>query len=461
MSLAYAQKLSNKQDVGAVGMPEFFDPPYILQHKVEQLAIIVQKSKHLVAFTGAGISTSCGIPDFRGPKGIWTLQRQGKGIPDASLPFDRAMPSLTHMALVELEKAGILKFIISQNVDGLHIRSGIPREKLAELHGNSFREVCPSCGVEYVRDFEVETIGLKKTPRRCSDEKCKSRLRDSVLDWEDELPSKEMNLAEKQCEMADTVLCLGTSLQITPACDLPLKALRSGGKVVIVNLQQTPKDKQAGLVIHGLVDEVMSGVMNYLSLRIPPFVRVDLFQIVFTRCNRLSDKRFMKWRLRVTSIHGQNAPLPFIKSVEVSFPGRPELKVATLNKQPFLLKRETIAKRSLCIMLKMNLSQGCGCSYTTIDFPVDFEAPITDINHGKDAVIQKLRETAIRDNYCGQLSLVEIKSLSQPKGEIAAFAVTTNICAYGSVPAYFQAKVNPESGEPENDIPERKRFKVN
>lgn len=126
-----------------------------------------------------------------------------------------------------------------------------------------------------------------------------------------------------------------------------------------------------------------------------------------------------------------------------------------------MLKRETIAKRSLCIMLKMNLSQGCGCSYTTIDFPVDFEAPITDINHGKDAVIQKLRETAIRDNYCGQLSLVEIKSLSQPKGEIAAFAVTTNICAYGSVPAYFQAKVNPESGEPENDIPERKRFKVN
>ncbi|KAJ8441007.1 hypothetical protein Cgig2_021371 [Carnegiea gigantea] len=564
MSLGYAQKLSNKQDVGAVGMPEFFDPPYILQHKVtysfllssvtelqfyafglpplwrslggatcynctegkRELAgsigvsdlcislkpleinpenikgwlLVALQSKHLVAFTGAGISTSCGIPDFRGPKGIWTLQRQGKGIPDASLPFDRAMPSLTHMALVELEKAGILKFIISQNVDGLHIRSGIPREKLAELHGNSFREVCPSCGVEYVRDFEVETIGLKKTPRRCSDEKCKSRLRDSVLDWEDELPSKEMNLAEKQCEMADTVLCLGTSLQITPACDLPLKALRSGGKVVIVNLQgleelrwnesyyvillvmfdalcrlwvvftslcgcflyhnvcfslerlfllnnlqQTPKDKQASLVIHGLVDEVMSGVMNYLSLRIPPFVRVDLFQIVFTRCNRLSDKRFMKWRLRVTSIHGQNAPLPFIKSVEVSFPGRPELKVATLNKQPFLLKRETIAKRSLCIMLKMNLSQGCGCAYTTIDFPVDFEAPITDINHGKDAVIQKLRETAIRDNYCGQLSLVEIRSLSQPKGEIAAFAVTTNICAYSSVPAYFQAKSHQDS----------------
>lgn len=370
------------------------------------------------------------------------------------------MPSLTHMALVELEKAGILKFVISQNVDGLHLRSGIAREKLAELHGNSFREVCPSCGTEYVRDFEMETIGLKKTPRRCSDEKCKARLRDSVLDWEDELPSKEINLAEKHCEMADTVLCLGTSLQITPACDLPLKALCSGGKVVIVNLQQTPKDKQASLVIHGLVDEVMSGLMNYLYLRIPPFVRVDLFQIVFTRCNRLSDKRFMKWRLRVASVHGQSAPLPFIKSVEVSFPGRPELKVATLNKQPFLLKRETIAKRSFCIMLKLNLSEGCGCSYTTVDFPVDFEAPIMDINYGKDIVIQKLKETTIRDNYCGQRSLVEIKSLSQPKGEIASFAVATNVCSYSSVPSYFQPKVPQESGGAENEIPDRKRFKI-
>ncbi|GMP66531.1 hypothetical protein CsSME_00026853 [Camellia sinensis var. sinensis] len=145
---------------------------------------MIQKSKHLVVFTGAGISTSCGIPDFRGPKGVWTLQREGKGVPEASLPFHRAMPSMTHMALVELEKAGFLKFVISQNVDSLHLRSGIPREKLAELHGNSFREICSKCGVEYLRDFEVETIGLKKTSRSCSDVKCGAKLKDTVLDWE-------------------------------------------------------------------------------------------------------------------------------------------------------------------------------------------------------------------------------------------------------------------------------------
>ncbi|CAK9151862.1 unnamed protein product [Ilex paraguariensis] len=255
MSLGYAEKLSHREDVGTVGMSEIFDPPRVLQQNIEQLALMIEKSEHLVAFTGAGISTSCGIPDFRGPNGVWTLQREGKGVPEASLPFHRAMPSLTHMALVALEKAGILKFVISQNVDSLHLRSGLRRENLAELHGNSFKEICPSCGVEYLRDFEVETIGTKETMRRCSDMKCGAKLKDTVLDWEDALPPREMNAAEKHCRMADVVLCLGTSLQITPACNLPLKSLRGGGKIAIVNLQETPKDKKASLVIHGLVDK--------------------------------------------------------------------------------------------------------------------------------------------------------------------------------------------------------------
>ncbi|XP_058112484.1 NAD-dependent protein deacetylase SRT1-like isoform X4 [Magnolia sinica] len=338
MSLGYAEKLSFREDVGAVGMSEIFDPPQILEKKIEELAMMIKKSRHLVAFTGAGISTSCGIPDFRGPKGVWTLQREGKGVPEASLPFDRAMPSSTHMALVALEKAGILKFVISQNVDGLHLRSGIPREKLAELHGNSFRELCPSCGVEYIRDFEIETIGMKETSRRCSNETCGAKLNDTVLDWEDALPPKEMNPAEKHCKMADVVLCLGTSLQITPACNLPLKSLSGGGKIVIVNLQPTPKDKKASLVIHGQVDKVIAGAMHSLNLQIPPFVRIDLIQL--TLSHFLKRKiRYVKWTLRIASVHGNKALLRFLKSVEVSFPERPDLKTAVLEEQPFLLKR--------------------------------------------------------------------------------------------------------------------------
>ncbi|GAV68817.1 SIR2 domain-containing protein [Cephalotus follicularis] len=433
MSLGYAEKLSYIEDVGNVGMTEFFDPPHVLQEKIEKLAMMIKQSKHLVVFTGAGISTSCGIPDFRGPKGIWTLQREGKSLPEASLPFHRAMPSITHMALVGLEKAGILKFLVSQNVDGLHFRSGIPREKLAELHGNSFMECCSSCGSEYMRDFEVETIGLKETTRRCSDTQCGGKLKDTVLDWEDALPSKEMNPAEKHCRMADVVLCLGTSLQITPACNLPLKCLRGGGKIVIVNLQKTPKDKNASLVIHGLVDKVIAGVMDLLNMRIPTYVRIDLLQIIITQALS-GDKRFINWNLRVASVHGQKSLLPFIKSIEVSFSDKQKYKSAILHDQPFQLKRRTAEAESFEIMLKLNFSEGCGCPCTEINIPFNFKLQVSSesYNVDNDAALDKLRDTAVQHLSCGQNAVIRRKVIFDPRTEVSVYAIVTNVKAFES-----------------------------
>ncbi|KAH6778612.1 sirtuin 1 [Perilla frutescens var. frutescens] len=431
MSLGYAEKLSFIEDVGNVGMAEFFDPSHVLQEKVERLAMMIQKSKHLVVFTGAGISTSCGIPDFRGPKGIWTLQRQGKALPEASLPFHRATPSSTHMALVELEKAGILKFLISQNVDGLHLRSGIPREKLSELHGNSFMEVCRSCGAEYLRDFEIETIGLKDTTRRCPKAGCGAKLRDTVLDWEDALPPKEMDPAEKHCKMADLVLCLGTSLQITPACNLPLKCLKGGGKIVIVNLQKTPKDKKASLVMHGRVDKVMTGVMDMLSMRIPPFIRIDLFQIILTQALSL-DKKYVNWTLTIASVHGKQAPLPFIKSVEVSFSENLSMKAAVLHDQPLHLKRRTARSTiPFNILLKLNFSAGCKCTCANLKIPVDFEIPTDCPEEDKDSITQKLKDRAVKEPCCGQTAVVERRAILVPKSEVVVYAIVTNIVEYG------------------------------
>ncbi|CAK7324497.1 unnamed protein product [Dovyalis caffra] len=465
MSLGYAEKLSYIEDVGNVGMTEFFDSSHVLQEKIERLAKMIQKSKHLVVFTGAGISTSCGIPDFRGPKGIWTLQREGKPLPEASLPFHRAMPSMTHMALVELEKAGILKFIISQNVDGLHLRSGIPREKLAELHGNSFMEACPSCGVEYLRDFEVETIGLKETSRRCSDVKCGAKLKDTVLDWEDALPTKEMLPAEKHCRMADVVLCLGTSLQITPACNLPLKCLRGGGKIIIVNLQKTPKDKKASMVIHGFVDKVIAGVVNLLNLRIAPYVRIDFLQVIITqslslvheiedclvivlkdiitcqdpdcepcmliaRACHLIDERYVNWNLRVASVHALKARLPFIKSIEVSFADAQKYKAAVLHDQPFNLKRRTTPTEAFEIMLKLNFIDGCGCPSIQINVPFNLKVSTDCFNLEKDSTIQNLKQKAIQDLCCGQNAQIERKVILEPKTEVAIHAIVTNIKAF-------------------------------
>lgn len=312
-------------------------------------------------------------------------------------------------------------------------------------------EICPACGVEYLRDFEVETIGLKETSRRCSNVRCGAKLKDTVLDWEDALPPKEMNPAEKHCRTADVVLCLGTSLQITPACNLPLKSLRGGGKIAIVNLQKTPKDKKASLVIHGLVDKVIAGVMEFLNLKIPPFVRIDLLQIVLTQILS-ADRKYVNWTLRVGSVHGQKAPLPFVKYVEVSFSDRQDLKEATLDKQPFLLKRRTVKAKPVEVTLRLNLSDGCGCSYIQINLPVDYKLSPNSINCDKEVVFQKLRTRALEDPSCGQKAIIERRVMSSPRREVLVYALVTNVIGFGKASKPLEAAFKTNGDLPKREI---------
>lgn len=207
MSLGYASKLSYREDLGGqLGAPELFDSPEEVEAKAERMAELVRGARRIIAFTGAGISTACGIPDFRGPEGIWTLQRAGQPLPRPKVSFTHAKPSLTHQVLAALMLTGKLDYLVSQNVDGLHLRSGIPRACLAELHGNCFAERCHACGTEYVRDFEVETVGFKRTGRKCSQPGCSASLRDQILDWEDALPEDELELSGGAC-MWPRVVC--------------------------------------------------------------------------------------------------------------------------------------------------------------------------------------------------------------------------------------------------------------
>mmetsp|Transcript_36971 Transcript_36971/g.116303 ORF Transcript_36971/g.116303 Transcript_36971/m.116303 type:complete len:300 (+) Transcript_36971:72-971(+) len=276
MSLGYAEKLSWRDDLGGqLGDKELFDTTDDFASKMDSLEGMVREARKVVVFTGAGISTACGIPDFRGPKGIWTLQKSGKPLPKLKTSFEHARPSLTHQALLGLVEMGKVHYICSQNVDGLHFRSGIPREKLAELHGNCFSERCERCGHEYIRDFEMATVGFKRTGRACVGKGCGGRLRDHILDWEDALPEDELICAEEHSSTADLSICLGTSLQITPANGIPVRTVKAGGRLVIVNLQKTPKDKHAALLIRSKVDDVMGELMRRLGAPIPPYVRVD------------------------------------------------------------------------------------------------------------------------------------------------------------------------------------------
>uniref|UniRef100_A0A8D2FE34 protein acetyllysine N-acetyltransferase n=1 Tax=Theropithecus gelada TaxID=9565 RepID=A0A8D2FE34_THEGE len=247
MSVNYAAGLSPYADKGKCGLPEIFDPPEELERKVWELARLVWQSSNVVFHTGAGISTASGIPDFRGPHGVWTMEERGLA-PKFDTTFESARPTQTHMALVQLERVGLLRFLVSQNVDGLHVRSGFPRDKLAELHGNMFVEECAKCKTQYVRDTVVGTMGLKATGRLCTVAKARGL---------------------RACRNADLSITLGTSLQIRPSGNLPLATKRRGGRLVIINLQPTKHDRHADLRIHGYVDEVMTRLMKHLGLEIP------------------------------------------------------------------------------------------------------------------------------------------------------------------------------------------------
>uniref|UniRef100_A0A1Y9H9L0 protein acetyllysine N-acetyltransferase n=1 Tax=Anopheles farauti TaxID=69004 RepID=A0A1Y9H9L0_9DIPT len=279
MSCNYAEGLSKYENKGILGATEIFDAPETVEEKCEQLAKMILTSKHTVVHTGAGISTSAGIPDFRGPKGVWTLEERGEK-PAVNISFDDAIPTKTHMALKMLVATGHVQYIVSQNIDGLHLRSGLTREHLSELHGNMFVEVCTKCRRQYVRNSPAPTVGKKATGNVCpgtgAGRACRAgKLIDNILDWEHDLPENDLQLAFMHSAMADLNICLGTTLQIVPSGDLPLKNLKHGGRLVICNLQPTKHDKKADMKISTFVDAVLEKVTKRLGVEIPEFQPED------------------------------------------------------------------------------------------------------------------------------------------------------------------------------------------
>ncbi|XP_050438333.1 NAD-dependent protein deacetylase Sirt6 isoform X2 [Adelges cooleyi] len=275
MSCNYADGLSPYEYKGEMGMEEMFDSPDELKLKISQLAKWIKDSKYTVFHTGAGISTSAGIPDFRGPKGVWTLEKEGKK-PEVNLDFNDAEPTITHMAINSLVNQGCANYVVSQNIDGLHLKSGLPRQFLSEVHGNMFTMKCIKCKRSFVSKTAVQTVGQRCLNLKCmgvtkNGHQCRGVLYDTILDWEHQLPDDELELAELHSKMADLCICLGTSLQIQPINQVPFYAKKNSGKVVICNLQKTKCDRKADLVIHAYVDDVMRSLMEILQADIAEY----------------------------------------------------------------------------------------------------------------------------------------------------------------------------------------------
>ena len=223
---------------------EYFDSPKELDEKVSMLAEMVIMSQHMTVFTGAGISTACGIPDYR--SGFNTVMPTGPGCWETAANKDKynamindpkkkaatgiktqiskAKPSLTHMGFVELMERGHLKHVISQNVDGLHRRSGIDPHRLSEVHGNTNLEICKKCGKEYMRDFRVRTaqkVHSHETGRKCEDPNCKGDMIDTIINFGENLNKDILDAGFQNGAMSDLCVAMGSSLRVTPAADMP------------------------------------------------------------------------------------------------------------------------------------------------------------------------------------------------------------------------------------------------
>ncbi|NMN56328.1 NAD-dependent deacetylase [Xanthobacter sp. SG618] len=239
----------------------------------QRLRELLDGSARAVAFTGAGISTECGIPDFRSPGGLWT---QNKPIPfDVFVAhkaarneawrrkfameeaFAGAQPGRGHRALARLLGHGRLAGVITQNIDGLHQASGVPDDALVELHGNGTYATCLDCGARYelawVKDRFDAAGGIAPDCPACD-----GPVKAATISFGQAMPEREMARADALTKVSDLFIVIGSSLVVFPAAGFPLKARQKGARLIILNREPTEFDEVADLVVRAEIGDVLA-----------------------------------------------------------------------------------------------------------------------------------------------------------------------------------------------------------
>jgi len=252
--------------------------------KIDAVSDMILKSSKIVVFTGAGISTESGVSDFRSPGGIWD-----RFDPDElSFPnflasetsrekywdFYRqlwptmveAEPNTGHYAIAELYQLGRLDCLITQNIDGLHQKSGIPEEKVIELHGTMQWVVCLECGKRYPREQIQSRLESGEKVPRCDD--CRGIMKPATISFGQAMPVRETREAEARAATCDLLLAAGSSLVVYPAAQMPLIAKDNGAKLVIINLMPTPHDRYADIVINEKTGEVLPQIVDRVKAKL-------------------------------------------------------------------------------------------------------------------------------------------------------------------------------------------------
>jgi len=221
-----------------------------------RLIAYLQESQNILIFTGAGISTGSGIPDFRGPQGVWTRRQpvyyqDFMASEEARLEywdyklesweaFCNARPNAVHQAIVDLERAGKLLMLVTQNVDGLHSKAGISAERLVEWHGTNSAIECQSCGRRSAPGFHFEFFQKQRKAPLCE---CGGFLKPATISFGQNLRQDDIARAVTAAEEADLVIALGSTLSVTPASTIPLLAAERGIPYVIINRGETDHDE--------------------------------------------------------------------------------------------------------------------------------------------------------------------------------------------------------------------------
>jgi NAD-dependent deacetylase len=258
----------------------------IMENQIDAIIDLILTSHDIVIFTGAGVSTESGIPDFRSPGGIWdkynpadfTYQRFLSGEEarekywQMSTEFYHSMkhvqPNAAHEAVAELEKIGKVNYVITQNIDGLHQQAGSSPEKVIELHGTACSVSCLSCKKKYSRDAVQELIAQGVKVPRCGG--CNGLLKPDTISFGQAMPERETAEAYRRSGECDLFIVIGSSLVVQPAASMPLVAKENGAKLVIINRDSTPYDNLANYVIHGSAGMIMSSILQGVQSRIAP-----------------------------------------------------------------------------------------------------------------------------------------------------------------------------------------------
>lgn len=252
---------------------------------IARLADLVRRATRIVVFTGAGISTESGIPDFRGPNGVWTKYDPSEFHIDRFLAskesrkrywmrttefyhgIAQAAPNAAHYAIVELERMGKLAAVLTQNVDGLHQAAGTSADRVVELHGTSRAVACLSCGHSYPRDEFQRWVSAEGDAPDC--EKCGGLMKPATISFGQSLKPEVLNRAARETSRCDLFLVVGTSLVVYPAAGFPLLAVENGAPLAIVNHEETPHDAHAVVTVRAGAGETLRRVIEAVAPNVP------------------------------------------------------------------------------------------------------------------------------------------------------------------------------------------------